>query len=122
MEQQSQHVLQLSTRFIELVEKLDPTWKRAFFRFSVEPIKYGSNASYESAAGVNLIDPLEVRGFFHEMNETAVALFQEIAKERGVLLLVVDAASAYSVQFEYDDLERWKITKLGGRTGIPEGL
>ena len=45
-----------------------------------------------------------------------------LAKERGVFLITVNANLEYDIKFEWNDLEKWKISKLDGRTGIPEGI
>jgi len=55
------------------------------------------------------------------MGALSAGLLAEIGKPRAVLLLRAGSDFSHDVKFEYDDLDRWKITKLDGRTGIPEG-
>lgn len=38
-----------------------------------------------------------------------------------MLLLIVKDNFSYEIKYEFEDLEKWRITKLGGATGIPEG-
>ncbi|MEC4594383.1 MULTISPECIES: hypothetical protein [Nitrospirillum] len=55
------------------------------------------------------------------MNETGAALLRALGKETGVFLLTVDTGAQYDIRFDWDDLDRWRITKLDGGTGLPAG-
>ena len=121
-EEQALIVVELAKEFIGLVRSIEPKWNRAFFRFSTDEMKYGSNASYSFDSAVTLIDPFKCKPFFSSMNEKGKQLFRLIKKERGVLLLTVDSDFNYDTKFEYDNLERWKISKIDGGTGVPVGI
>ncbi|WP_197664926.1 hypothetical protein [Acinetobacter venetianus] len=43
-------------------------------------------------------------------------------KTKGIFLLVIDSNFDYEINFEYHDINRWKISKLAGGTGVPEGI
>jgi len=45
-----------------------------------------------------------------------------LGQDTGVFVLTVRANCDFNIQYEWDDLTRWKITKLEGGTGLPEGL
>jgi len=45
-----------------------------------------------------------------------------LGNTEGVFLLTVDSNNAYEINFEYKDMNRWKISKSDGGTGIPEGV
>ena len=107
---------------MELAMRVDPAWERAFFRYSHEAGRRGSNASYEVQGTGNLIDAFVNRAAFHSLNETAERLFQSTGKQAGVILLIVDNNYDYDVKFEYSDMGRWMINKLDGASGIPAGL
>jgi hypothetical protein len=40
---------------------------------------------------------------------------------RGVFLLSVNSQLKYDAEFDWNDLQRWEISMLSGRSGIPEG-
>ena len=118
----SELIFELTRKLITLVNAQHLGWNRAFYRFCNEPSHYGSNASYVVGAEATLVDSMRVGNVLREMNEMARKLFALLGKEQGVLLLIVDPPRDFDVKFEYQDLERWKITKLDGATGIPAGL
>jgi hypothetical protein len=115
-------VVDLAKDMIESMRKLDPAWERSFFRFRIEEFRYGSNASYVREADVFLIDPFEDDGFFDRMNEKSRSLFKQLNKKEGVLLLIANSLFDYEVKFEFEDLDRWQISKLNNGTGMPEGI
>ena len=39
-----------------------------------------------------------------------------------LVLLVVDSSLDYRVNFEFEDMTKWKITKMDGGSGITEGI
>jgi hypothetical protein len=79
-------------------------------------------ASVRSGAGVQIIDVLKHKDFFHRATATGRALLQSLEKEKGLFLLIVDASFDYEIKFEHEDMDRWKISKCDGGTGVPTGL
>jgi hypothetical protein len=114
--------IEMAKDFIHCLQSAAPTFDRAFYRFRSEPSMYGSNASYVVGAEVHLLDPFGNSTFFEHINERARNLLQKLDKERGVILLTVNSTFDYKINFEWNDLERWKITKIDGVSGIPAGL
>jgi hypothetical protein len=115
-------VIELAKEFIELVQSLAPRWTNAYYRFRSEGNRYGANASYVNGADVTLIGAIKNGRFYESMNKKGAELLRLLGKEQGVFLLSVDAQFDYDVKFEWNDLHRWEITKMNGRSGIPEGL
>jgi hypothetical protein len=115
-------VIELAKEFIEFIRQIEPAWNRAFFRFCSEGFKYGSNGSYIYDSKVMLIDPFKYNDFFAKMNEKSVRLLTLLGKEQGVLLLIIDSGFNYDIKFEYQNLERWRIAKVNGGIGVPEGI
>jgi hypothetical protein len=115
-------IQEMAKDFIRCLHRVAPDFERAFFRFRLEPAAYGSNASYVSGAAVLLLDPFENSAFFEAANERARSLLHNFGKTQGVALLTVDAAFDYKIDFDWYDLDRWKITKVDGASGIPAGL
>ena len=115
-------VIELAKEFIELVRSLEPSWARAYYRFRSTGSRYGSNASYLSGSDVSLIGAIKNAPFYESMNKKGASLLNLLTKEQGVFLLSVDSHLDYDIKFEWNDLDRWEITKMNGRSGIPEGI
>ncbi|WP_155847301.1 hypothetical protein [Asticcacaulis sp. AC402] len=118
----SQLVIELAKTFIELAMEVDSSWTKAYFRFSHEGNRLGSNASCVSNGVVNLVSPFQHDSAWDRLNEISENLFQEIGKPKAVILLIVDNEFNFDVKFEYDDMRKWTITKIDGATGVPEGF
>ncbi|HTV48319.1 MAG TPA: hypothetical protein VMG59_07740 [Phycisphaerae bacterium] len=118
----SEIAINLAQEFIEFMHGLEPEWSSAFFRFSSEPDNYGSSASYVSNTKVTLIESFKNSTFFRNMNKKGRDLLKLLNKNQGVILLSVSRDQKYKIDFEFDNLNRWKISKLNGGTGVPEGF
>jgi hypothetical protein len=121
-EESSSVVIELAKEFIELVRLAEPKWTKAFYRFRSEGIRFGSNGSYVVDSNVMLISALKNARFYDNMNRKGARLLELLGKSQGVFLLTIDAEFNYDIKFEWVDLHRWEITKLNGRTGVPEGI
>jgi hypothetical protein len=121
-DEQSVIIIELAKEFIGLIRQIEPAWQNAYFRFCSEGIKHGSNGSYVSDGKVVIIDPFKHNAFFKYMNEKAMRILAILGKEQAVLLLVIDSNFNFDLKYEYQNLDRWKITKINGGTGIPEGI
>ncbi len=122
LQRPSEDIISLSKAFIRFMMDIDPVWTKAFYRFHSEPSVFGSNASYLSDAGVSLVSSIKWGSALRELDTISRAIFRDLEMESGVLLLTVDDQFSFDVKFESDDLSRWRITKLDGASGIPEGL
>jgi hypothetical protein len=118
---QSAAIVELAKRLIELMREIAPDWQAAYYRYQQSPGQTAANGSYVQGADVTLIGAMRHGAFYEAMGALSAGLLAEIGKPRAVLLLRAGSDFSYDVKFEYDDLDRWKITKLDGRTGIPEG-
>lgn len=115
-------IIELAEELMEMVRKIAPAWQKAYFRYYSDEIKFGSNGSYVVDSQVLLIDPFAQNPFFRSMNEKSGQLLGMLDKKSAVLLLEADSESNYDIKFEYENFNRWKITKIGGATGVPEGV
>ena len=115
-------VIELAREFIEMLRSLGLEWDNGYFRFVHEGLNYGSNASYVVGSKATLIDTFEYESTFDSMNENGVKLLELLGKQQGTFLMTVDSKFDYKIQFEFQNLSRWRITKLDGGTGVPEGL
>ncbi|TWB22778.1 hypothetical protein FBZ89_103408 [Nitrospirillum amazonense] len=114
-------VIDLAREFIAFLNSHSPGWIKGYYRFRAEEGRHGANASYTTASDVLLIGAVRASALYATMNEMAAALLRALERETGVFLLTVDAGAQYDIQFDWDDLDRWRITKLDGGTGLPVG-
>ncbi len=115
-------VIELAKEFIELMRELDQNWSKAYCRFRSGAGRYGSNASYISGSNVFLIGALKWAGFYERMNARGAKLVEILGRTQGVFLLTIDTDSNYDIKFDWEDLNRWEITKLDGGTGLLQGI
>jgi hypothetical protein len=120
----SEIVVEIAKTFLSEVMQF-PNWKRAFLRFEISDGDTATNGSYSTDSSVNLIGALQHSAMYEKVG----ALFEELhevtsvsGKSFLVCLLSVDSNFDYKILFEHRDLDRWRITKLDGASGIPAGI
>lgn len=121
----SEVVVALAKEFMSAIRRISPTWKRAFWRFESEEFRFGSNASYVTLDGVYLVPAIKEGALFDAMNSLGRKLWEcesDPTKRFCVCLLSIEDNFDYEIKFETEDLSKWRITKVGGKTGVPEGL
>jgi hypothetical protein len=114
-------VINIAKKFITLIRGIEPRWQTAYLRFVSHGSAAEAKASYAHAAGVDIIDVLKHKEFFHAVTRQGQELLSAHGKEHGLFLLIADSSFNYEIKFEYEDLGKWGISKIGG-TGIPEGF
>jgi hypothetical protein len=122
-EQATELVMQLAKDFMGALFATAPGWRKAFWRLESDGDERGCSGSYVRGGEVTVLDPFAHAMLMDRMGETGVSLLDVLGKgRRAVCLLILDSEGEYKVRFDYDDLERWRITKIGGATGIPVGF
>jgi hypothetical protein len=118
-------IVELAKEFISVARRIAPAWSRAYWRFESQELRFGSNASVVTPEGVFLIDPLKEKALFETMNSIGRRLWDneaDLKKRFCVCLLRVENTFDYEILFEKEDVSKWRISKLDGKSGIPEGL
>lgn len=115
-------VIDIAKTFIKLVREIEPKWNKAYFRFRIQESDSETKGSYVHGNEVELISVFKHRNFFDSIDEKGRNLMAILGNAEGVFLLTVNSNNAYEINFEYKDMNRWKIDKLDGGTGIPEGV
>jgi len=114
-------VIELAKTFMTFLNANVPGWRAGYFRAYVTVGENGANASTFNGESVELVSAVGNTQFFKEARTHAVQVFHDIGVNPGVLLLTCRSDFSYDIKFERDDLSRWEITKLDGKTGVPEG-
>jgi hypothetical protein len=119
-------VVEIAKAYITALRTHVPGWSRGFLRFNASDDHYGSTASYVTPSGVSLLDPFRFDVLFDQINEMGFELRKVLnhqhAKKFCVFLLTVDSNFDFRIDYEWKDSDKWKITKTGGGSGIPEGV
>lgn len=115
-------VIELAKLFFRLVLVVSPNFDRAFLRCQSDQNMTETKGSFIEGPKIEIIDAIGKSDYFKPMGLLVSRLFAAFGKERGVLLLSVDKTFDYNFDFDWDDLSRWRITKLGSGTGVPEGV
>lgn len=124
-EEADELVLKIAKRFIEYASVLTSSWDEAFLRFEGD----------EEASQLSSIYRIGDRSSFFEADDDAEfdftinidkdfvslqRLIQEISgKSFLVCLLRVDSNFDFNLYYEFENSEKWRISKRGGASGIP---
>lgn len=115
-------VVDLAKRFISLIREIAPGWSKGYLRFCSLASVVESKASYVNQSGAEIIDVVKYKEFFQAISIHGQELLAALGKSEGLFLLIVDSNFDYEVKFEYSQLDKWRITKMRGETGIPTVL
>lgn len=115
-------VIDIAKGFITLVQGIETKWSRAFLRFSSHQSVSEAKGSYVHPFGVEIINVLKHKPFFHGIARKGQEILTAVGKTDGVFVLITNSTLDYEIKFEYHDMSRWRIGKLGGGTGVPEGI
>lgn len=122
----SELIIEIAKTFIETLQSIREPWRRGFLRFQMpNELECGCNGSYETENEVHLIGALDYSALY----ETSLALGQQLRQAAAnnkkafrVFLLTVDHEFNFNIEFEHADINRWRITKLDGASGLPAGV
>jgi hypothetical protein len=99
-------------------------WSTAYVRFEASESKSEWKGSYTT----QLFDVFQHKGLIKKFQILAPELQRKLAassktgKKFCVFLLVLESSMDYEFKYEYEDKSHWKISKLNGASGVPEGL
>ena len=123
MKSESEMVIELAKGFIQTMIDSNEKWDKAFFRFHSDVNGYGGNASYTQGSSVNLLGQFKFDGFVEKTCDKFENLKKSLAQSNKpfcVALLVIDNQYNFKILYEYNDLDKWFITKIDS-DGIPRG-
>ncbi|PVZ66700.1 hypothetical protein [Pelagibaculum spongiae] len=117
-------VKEIAKLYMEYSDEKFSGWSKAFYRIRALPSQFGGNGSYINGDEVELIgvfDHEELLEPLHKLFKELWQALESIEKEFIVCLLVVDSEYNFNIYFDYEDPEKWSISKLDGGIGIPVG-
>jgi hypothetical protein len=116
--------VELAKIFIQEIQSSYSTWESAYLRIDANEDSIGCRISCKRSTQIELLDVLQHKSFTNAVIEIGSQL-RECTPSNGkkflVLLLVIENNFNYEIQYEYENSNRWAITKLGGGTGVPVG-
>ncbi|MCO4857266.1 hypothetical protein MKD49_12325 [Herbaspirillum sp. WGmk3] len=112
-------IIEVARAFVQLVQGSTSAWEKAYLRLQFEDGNTEAKGSYVSGNDVEIIEVIKNRAFFHPIARSGGELFSHLGKNAGVFLLTINDQFEYDFQFEYTDMNRWRISKLNDGTGIP---
>ena len=118
-------VTELAQSVVQALRAKAPGWRRAFLRFEASDTHHGCTGSYETEAGVFLFSPFQDGALLDTVNSLGVEMRRKVVfqgRQFCVFLLTVQADLKYHIDYEWANPKRWRITKLDGQSGIPEGM
>lgn len=109
-------------KFISLVKDIEPQWKKAYLRFELHNSNSEIKGSIVSNSGVEIINTITHSDFLHSIHDSSQELLIKLGKDAGLFILIVDSDYNYEIKFEYQNMNKWQISKLDNGNGIPKGI
>lgn len=117
----SDMVIRLAQAAIAISNAENNNWETAYFRFSYSVTHNESTFSYRIANEGYFLRSLGNK-IFNQMTDLSEDLMKIIGKPAGVFLLKIEKPLKYSIDFEWKNMQKWKISKFDGGSGIPSDL
>jgi hypothetical protein len=125
IEEATHLTIELARLLIREMQSMGKPWKKAFLRSKIANGMCTHEGSYTLRDAVYLFNVLQHKAMFSTAHEIVPQLREASAngdRRFCVALLIVDSDFNYEMKYEYDDADRWAISKLGGRSGVPQGI
>jgi len=121
----TEQVVELAKQAIQMVRTISPGWEQVFIRFNANESGHGWKGSYVDQLGVHIFDVLSLRNEGQRILAIGSSLRDALARDGRsfvACLLRANSSFQYQIDFEWNDETKWGITKLDGRSGLPDGL
>ncbi len=116
-------VIEMAKTVVDLVRVIEPNWEKAFFRYESDGSYDSASGSYLKGGDATIFDVLAHRSTFTKLKGCGGKLRDALEKDGVkfvVCLLTVDSSFHFDVTYEYEKVDRWKISKTAGGSGLPE--
>ncbi|WP_423392069.1 hypothetical protein [Burkholderia sp. LMG 21824] len=125
-ERATELLIELAQHVVEQMRVHFPGWNEAYVRLEApSDSQFGGRASYRSGTCVELIASTVHKEFFAGVLRILPDLrnaLENNGRKFCVGLFRVNSHLQYQMDYEWNDPARWNITKLNGRSGLPDGL
>lgn len=101
-----------------------PAWREAFLRMQAGDGFFETKCSFVLPDSVQILDVLAHQAFISQAQHLGLELREKMPHPNGPVwlsLLRVSSDLTCDMQYEYSNPNRWRISKLGGGTGMPTG-
>ena len=100
-------------------------WRRAYVRFQASDGFSEVKGSYVTPEGVSIFNVVKYKPLFAQLRQFGLELRDDLARSGArkfcLFLLQVDSSFQWKIDYEWNDPTRWKITKMDGGSGLPDG-
>lgn len=119
-------VVDLARHVVGYMRTAFPAWHEVYVRIDAPTdSQRGARVSYVDGNGVTIIDVMAHKEFIAGIIDIAPPLRESLANNERKFCVALFRANSrldYHIDFEWNDLGKWAITKLRGATGLPVGL
>jgi len=100
---------------------MDSAWQRGFLRIANAPGVIEVKASFVGSHGIEIVDVIAHKPFIHWASGIAGQIRDSLqsASPFKVALVELNADFSYEVKYEFENSQRWAISKLNGGSGLP---
>jgi len=122
-EEASRLTIEIAGTLVGLAGDFDPAWERAWFRFESDGNNTSANTTIEKNGEAWLIPTTSSGGRVRSMSELAEQMREHLdfaGRKFRVALVEVQPDLKFMIEYEFDDPNRWRMTKLGGASGFPK--
>jgi hypothetical protein len=112
-------VVEMVKGLVSILGVSDPCWQKGYLRILLLEDRSRVEGSYTHGSSVDLIEAMQYGDSMQEIAKLGRQLLEALGKGEGLILLEVDSGLQYEIRFEYEDMERWRVDKADGNTGIP---
>ncbi len=117
--------IELAKTFAAEMRGIGAPWIKAYMRFEAGDEWCGCKGSYTTEDGTTLLDVFKHKELMRRFQELGPQLREALShngKKFCVTLLTIDSEMNYEFLYEYNDTNKWEISKMDGGSGVPEGV
>ena len=119
-EESASLAIDIAKSFMQRLNDIEPKWEKGYLRYGYHDFVGEGKGTYVCKNKVEFIG-LANEDFIRQLHTQAQKLLESLDKPQRLFLLIVNSNKEYEFKFENKNMNRWKISKMDGGTGIPEG-
>jgi hypothetical protein len=119
-EESASLAIDIAKSFMQRLNGIEPKWEKGYLRYEYHDFVGEGKGTYVCKNKVEFIG-LANEDFIRQLHTQAQKFLESLDKPQRLFLLIVNSNKEYEFKFENKNMNRWKISKMDGGTGIPEG-